>query len=739
MSRFSRINTIWRKELIDLLRDRRTVIAMVLVPMVLYPALMLGSLQALEVQQGIMSEEVYNVAVEARPAQIWIQQLVQEDASFQVRHTPTTEPSATLPGVRQHPRERSQDRPPPYRVFVVPDAAAAVQNGDMHVGLRFDRSSPPWEASEDTTLAIDLIYDGSDVRSRDFAAPGLGGILQRYSQQVVQRRLAARELPLEFLSPVRVTESNIAPPERMSGAVLGQIVPLILIVMTITGAIYPAIDLTAGERERGTLETLVVAPVPAIDLITGKFIVVTLIGLLSAVLNLLSIGGTIYLGGVGDTLTQGGQFVFPLSTLPLVFVLLIPLAVMFSAILLAVCSFARSFKEAQNYVVPVMMAALIPAVVGVLPGTRLEGPIVVMPVANIVVLTRELFLGRFDFATIGLVLLSTTMYGAAAIAVAARLFGQEAVLFADAGSIKTLFQRRFFTPRPAPTAAMAMLVLAVAYTLNFYLQQALGRAGLGVQQTLVSVAAVLAVVYGLGAWGAARYARVQTAAAFALAMPRASGWLAGLLLGCSTWVLGLAWLAFQSQYFSLNPQVTEQLKSFQAELSRVNPLTVLLVMAVVPALVEEWFFRGFLLSGLRPSMGKIPAVLVVALAFGLNHYSAHRLVLTMGLGLLLGILAVQYRSIWPGVLAHAMHNAITVLLGRDDGLKPLLARAGLALEESAALPLAWVAAAAGLALAGVGLALLQREAQASSRSQLAPGAPEGPRRPATSAGSASVP
>ncbi|NUQ50344.1 MAG: hypothetical protein HUU27_10570, partial [Phycisphaerae bacterium] len=113
MSRFSRINTIWRKELIDLLRDRRTVIAMVLVPMVLYPALMLGSLQALEVQQALLGTEVYNVAVESRPAQLWTQQVIQEDASLLARSAPETGPAAPDAAQEHSARQRSEQRPPP--------------------------------------------------------------------------------------------------------------------------------------------------------------------------------------------------------------------------------------------------------------------------------------------------------------------------------------------------------------------------------------------------------------------------------------------------------------------------------------------------------------------------------------------------------------------------------------------------------------------------------------------------
>lgn len=717
MSRFSRINTIWRKELTDTLRDRRTLIAMVLVPMVLYPALMLGSLQALEVQVSHLVQEEYTVAVASEEIQAWLRRLIDTDPQRQL--AAETQPVATLPQLEFPPpgagradrpgrhtataRASVRQKPPEYKVLTVPDVMQAVVEGQVHAGLLLD--GPPPEPDPSGVRRVGLIYDETEIRS-EIAAAGLMGILERASERIVRQRLAAQRLTPEFLEPLILIEHNVASAEKMAGSILGQIVPFILIIMTLTGAIYPAIDLTAGERERGTLETLMVAPVPAVDLIAGKFIVVTLIGLLSAVLNLLSIGGTIYLGGLGDLFTQGSQLVFPLSALPWVLLLLVPLAVMFSAVLLAVCSFARSFKEAQNYIVPVFLAAMIPGVVGVLPGTRLAGPIVVMPVANIVVLTRELFLGRFDLQAILWVLLSTSLYAAAAIAVAARLFGQEAVLFADAGSVRTLFQRRYFTPRATPTAASALLVLAVVYTLNFYIQQALGGPDrLGGLGFLAAVALTLVLLLGLGPLLVAVYLRLNVPTSFHLAAPRPGAIAAALCFGASTWVLATAWLVYQESWMPLDPWVAQQMAQKLGFWEELDPWQVLFFLALVPALVEEWFFRGFVLSGLRGSLNRWAAILIVALAFGLHHYSAHRLVITTALGVLLGLLVVQYGSIWPAVLAHLAHNAMSLLAAHPRGLKPWLDSIGLNVEHGD-IPAGWVAMAVALTLAGLLICLL---------------------------------
>src|SRR5262249_36557919 len=154
-------------------------------------------------------------------------------------------------------------------------------------------------------------------------------------------------------------------------SVLSMIVPLILLLMTITGAVYPAIDLTAGERERGTLEVLMAAPVPRVGLLLAKYVAVLAVALLTALANLGMMTVTILASGLGPLLfgDRGLTPVFVLSMLGL----LLLFALFFAGVLLAVTSFARSFKEAQAYLIPLMLVSLAPGVMALLPGLRLSG------------------------------------------------------------------------------------------------------------------------------------------------------------------------------------------------------------------------------------------------------------------------------------------------------------------------------------------------------------------------------
>jgi len=723
MSRFSRIRTIWRKEFTDTLRDRRTLIAMVLVPMVLYPALMLGTLQAFEFQTSRLKQERHQVGVPTAEMKAWLERVIMTDPSRQpfARGNPTEDVLDASRAVRVAPpselRESGEQGRGPsetapdvrsYEIVVVQNIGEAVLRGALEAGLVVRGDLP--RDDDDRSVDVLLIVDNSEVRSQ-MAAQGLTDILQRYGDALVRLRLARLHVAPDTIQPLVLRRHDVAPPEKLGGSILGQIVPLILIIMTITGAIYPAIDLTAGERERGTLETLMVAPVPTVDLIAGKFVVVTFIGMLSAVLNLLSVGGTIYLGGLGELLSQGGNLQLPLWTLPWVLLVLIPLAVMFSALLLAVSSFARSFKEAQNYVMPVMIAALIPAVIGVLPGARLEGPLLVMPVANIVVLTRELFTGVIDPGHIVWVSLSTCLYAGAAVAVAAKLFGQEAVLFADSGSIRTIFLRRFFRPADQPTAAQAFLLIAVVYLLNFFVQQSLLKAPslTGGPQFFVAIATTLIVLFVLVPLGATVYMRVRPRTAFALLRPTPISFVAATCFGLSSWILASAWFALQERWLPMPAEMTEKFQEVQGWLDSSPLLAAVILLAMVPAICEELFFRGYAFGGLRRVLGAGGAMLVTAAAFALNHHSVHRLVVTFVLGVLMALLVWQGRSIWPAILAHVMHNGLTLAAARPDGLQPLLQRLGYTVNADTGMPpYPWLVGAAVLCALGALLCLVGR-------------------------------
>ena len=178
----------------------------------------------------------------------------------------------------------------------------ALRDRRVQVGVIFERDELVREARYDQQVTVELLADLEEVRSL-YAKMRIEDVLTRVGERMVEARLAREHLPAAFIDPFPIDVVDLSSPP----SILGQVLPLILILMTITGAIYPAIDLTAGERERGTLESLMACPVPVIDLVVGKFLVVTTIAIMGAALNLGSVTATVYFVGFDKIIaTTGG-------------------------------------------------------------------------------------------------------------------------------------------------------------------------------------------------------------------------------------------------------------------------------------------------------------------------------------------------------------------------------------------------------------------------------------------------
>ncbi len=645
-----RIRTIYTKELIDILRDRRTLIAMIVVPIVLYPLLMLGSIQAVSFQVSSMGRETIIIGVIDQAHGLALRNLIEID-------------SEALARVRAATPEKATDVPEPLTNVEIKALGSSAALGrriaerSIQVGVIFD--SPNLVNQPDVQNRIKLLADLEDVRGSR-AVQRLEALIQRTKDRTNSRRKQEYNLPESFDQPFLVDIVDLSSPP----SILGQVLPLILILMTITGAIYPAIDLTAGERERGTLESLMVCPVAVIDLIVGKFLVVTTVAIMGATLNLASVTATVYFGGFDVLLGSGrGGGRMPLATMALILACLVPFAVLMSAIMMAVCSYARTFKEAQNYVTPVILAVLIPGGIAALPATRLDGVMLVMPVGNMVLLARDLLLGAaLPVWQLAMVLLSTTLYASAAVAVAATVFGKESVVFCDSASLKSSFDRKQIRPAPRPNVSMGLLVVALLFPVWFFIQSTLSpAAGEDASGMLVATGWLMPTLFVLMPATILLYWKIDIRATFALRMPPARHLAAGVLVGLSAWVPARELALLQQALLGLPPSAVQSADIMAATLRSMPPATVLLLIAVVPALCEELLFRGFLVSSVGAGRRKWTAIITSAAIFGVFHFLLFRFAVTAALGGLLAYLCWQSRSILPGVIAHFLNNTLGVV------------------------------------------------------------------------------
>jgi ABC-2 type transport system permease protein/sodium transport system permease protein len=487
----------------------------------------------------------------------------------------------------------------------------------------------------------------------------------------------------------------------------------VLLMMTITGAVYPAIDVTAGERERGTLEALVAAPVSRHELLLAKYVAVLTVALLTAVVNLVAMFTTISAAGLGSivfghaglSLWLGVQ----LGGLLLLF------ASFFSAVLLAITSFARSFREAQAYLIPLMLLTLGPGLLSLSPALELTGPMALLPLMNVVLLARDLFLGTVSAPTALVVVVTTLVYAALAIGLASRIFGSDAILPGSTMSWRAA--RTSGTPRTENLGAAAMVLsIAMAGALQSTLGPLLlrwgsaggtaGEIGAGALGTLGIFLGIPIVAGSMTGTSLRRICRLNWA--------DLRSWLSATLLGLGSGVLVIeVTLRGQSSgWLEVSEALREALQMKSAALEALPLACVLFCLALIPALAEECFFRGLVQSGCQRLLGGTAGMFLTALTFAIFHVVSPGVLLwerffpSFTLGLLLGALAWSARSTWPGVWLHAINNAGLLLLAR---YKAELVGAGWLDGEAVRLPWLWLAGAAATTITGVVLLKKSRQ------------------------------
>ncbi len=407
---WNNILTIYAKELRDMLRDRRSMIAMVVIPTLVMPGLIFGMI--------VVSVKVVRKASAEMPAVM----VVGGEDSPQARSALAAHDKVKIVPTASDWRQQISDKKIRAAVEIPAGFDAALAKGDA--------------------AAIKIYNYSGEVRSQAGAAE-LRRFFESYREKQIVSRLESRGLPATLVKPFDISTQNVAPPEKVGGNIIGGMIPYLFILLCFTGAMYPAMDLTAGEKERGTMETILCSPIARIDLVFGKFLTVLTASLGTVLCSLVSMGATLTLGGSFFAKLTGGaataakstaasaSFVPSFDPLGLIAVLgmVLPIAVLFSAALLAISLFAKSFKEAQSYVSPLIFVIILPAVFGMLPGVELNAKLALVPILNVSLACKELVSGVWSWQYLALIFGSTSLYAAIALALAVRMFNRESVLF----------------------------------------------------------------------------------------------------------------------------------------------------------------------------------------------------------------------------------------------------------------------------------------------------------------------
>jgi ABC-2 type transport system permease protein/sodium transport system permease protein len=688
---FGRLRRLVLKELREILRDRRTMITLVMMPLLIYPLLAIAFQRFLLTSISVEEHVEYMVGVESELAgEMLSKQLRAGGEELRRRSTMAAAPAGS-------PDSPDSDEVPLVTIVALPPEQIGpyVAGSALHLAVLQQRE--PGDDPENglhAPMTWQLVYRAGSPTS-EAALHFVESRLQAYNEQVLNEQLERLGVAAALPAPTQRRPIAFAGAPTFS---LAALIPLILVLMTVTGAVYPAIDLTAGERERGTLETLIAAPVPRLGLLMAKYVAVLTVALLTALVNLAGMTITAHSTGLAASLFGGGM---SLGVVVKVLLLLGLFAAFFSAILLALTSYARSFKEAQAYIIPLMLLCLVPGVLCLMPGLEFSGWMAVTPLVNIVMLARDLLEGSVKASLAVAAVCSTMFYVAAAIALAARIFGTDAILYGSQATWSDLM-RRPPEPQPAVSLPAAMLGLALMFSCYFVLGSGLARSTeLSMGRRLVVMGLVTASVFGgipvlLGVYGRVRWSTgfgIRPASAFSL--------LGAAILGAALWPLAHE-VFLISERAGLSVLGRDQVRTTRAILAAWHDLPlglILVTMAAAPAVFEELSFRGFLVSSLRAVLAADRTLVVSSLLFGLFHevLMPGRFLASTFLGFVLGWVRLRSGSVVPCMILHVVHNGL--LLSASYYGEQLAAQGWFA-EETAHLPMSWLAAAAvGIMLA----------------------------------------
>ncbi len=390
---------IFRKELLDTLRDRRTLMTMLVIPILVFPITLNVFMEISNSFQESASAKTMKIGIVGDKNQSYTQQLEAIPAAIG-----------------------------PKKIIAFKDSAAlrtAIEADEIQLGLLIPANEKQLGAQQQT-ITLNWLLDASEVgraeRAELYAA--------RLKANAEAERIKKLGLRPEQIRPLVVNTVNCASDKKMVGRLAGGFLPYIFIAFGFIGCMYPAIDLFTGEKERGTIETLLTVPVSRWKILIGKMLVVVSSGMLAASCALIGLFISIEFLDLADNkelLEVIHSILTPYFILSM-FALLLPLVIFFAGLMIPIAIYAKSFKEAQSIITPLNIVVVLPSMVGFFPGVALDFTTVCIPVINVVLATKELIAGTLTWPYFLSVFGIMCTLAALAIAISHKQFGKESNL-----------------------------------------------------------------------------------------------------------------------------------------------------------------------------------------------------------------------------------------------------------------------------------------------------------------------
>lgn len=736
---FKNVKLIYFREMRDQLRDRRTLFLIAVLPLLLYPLLGTSFIQLTQFVQK-HDAKVLVIGAKQLDGVDWLPPLI-ETVDGKKRFNPQLfdEPSMSerldifgpqdFPELADHLKKgrllRVQPEGKPSKPLSQDEAAfdaAAMQllnSGEVEAVVVFpdgfekllqevrqslvDRQEVTPRPSSETVMPI-IVYVSANDKSQ-LTHLRIHDILRRWRNDITEGNLTASNVPVEATTPFELRPRDMAQQQQRQTAVWSKVLPFFVFIWALTGAFYPAVDLCAGEKERGTLETLLTSPALRREIVWGKLLTIMTFSVATAMLNLGSLGVTGKF--VIDQFSKIGAFgpeiaAPPLSAMFWLVVALIPMSALFSGLCLACAAFARSTKEGQYYLMPLMLVTMPLMMLPMSPGVELNRGNSFIPVTGMVLLLRSVIEGQYSqvIPFILPVLATTLICCLLAIRWAEEQFNRESVLFRESERLELgrwlvhLVRDRQETPSFAQAALCVAIIMIVQFFVTLSSQGAAVLDFAYLAKNLV--VSQLACIFAPALLMTIMLTRNPAKTLLLERTPRWSHLLGAVGLALLLHPLAVLVTHYVTELYPLSDETAHLTEAIGTALEgSPHWLLTLALIALLPAICEELAFRGFVLSGFRHLGHKWWAIALSAVAFGMVHMFFQQKIPAALMGLVIGYVAVQTQSIWPCMLFHTVHNSLQLAI-------PKLAQAAETNPESRWAP--WFSGEAPLLYHGVTIA-----------------------------------
>lgn len=622
-------------EMRGLLRDRRALFSAFVLPMILYPVLFLSNSWLEKVSKSMLDSRTVRVALDARALDAAdarrLRELVAAQAPVEIREIEASDLlslGAALEGGATVTREERE---------IV--SSLLADRADVLLLARPLDFAPH--------LALRTYFDGqTDIGNE--AERRARAAVSALQAELRSRRVQA-VLGDDPAHGLDATAIDVASEAAASGAKLGRFLPLLLVFVLLAGASYAALSAFAGEREAGTLETLLVQPVGARTIVLGKFLAVLSVGIVTGILNAGSVLVSLQFG-VGSMPGTGLEhgLILDGARLALAGLLFLPATVFLCAVLCLVCGRARTFREGQQLLLPLLFLAVLPCLPATQGDVSLDAILAAVPLTGPALSMRDALRGETAPLLAAWMFVVQSAWAGLVLSRLALLLDSERIVQGPLNEAE--LEARQVQSRVA--VRWAIVAVFSVYLVGATLQK--WHVAWGLAATLWLLLVPLAL---LSARGTARRARESIGRALWLGAPRVAHVLGALCLA-PAFVLGARrYFAWQQDVLPM-PSGQGEVSLFQGSGDHAIGLLALVVLS--PAICEELFFRGALLSGLRRDLPAWRVIALEMLFFGLVHMSIHRFVPTALLGGVLAGVTLRARSLWPAVILHAAYNGLLV-------------------------------------------------------------------------------